>query len=1034
MLGHYKAERGEAGLSAKPVSLRDHNTYSVILGRFFNEGFAQHVTLAQVFWWKDLDGPPARMFVVSSQPLAIAEHFSSFGPDVNELRKRLRKLSHVELYDSFPPYGTSFRRSFGIENEQALDLFHQTVSMKSVGNLTDFVRQHMLEPFAVDKRIEGLIHHFDDLNRAHEAVLKARAQVARLSPLVEDCDRYTQLRTQIEGMRDAREALRPWFAEQKRDLLLRRLDNLSAERDRLEARLRGLGDQQQSKKAERDGLKRAIADNGGDRVERLEREIETKEAERDRRQRRGEQYDALSRAAELPSATSLELFSDNRRAIGAALEVTAGKQATLQNEHTEVKVRFRDAKAQHDEIEAELASLRQRRSNIPARMLALRSGLCRALELDEDELPFAGELIQVREDERDWEGAIERALHGFALSLLIADEHYAGVAQWVERTHLGDRLVYYRVREVSPKERVATGPRSLVDKLALKADSAFYGWLDHEVAHRFDYACCDTFEALRRETRAITRAGQMKAKGERHEKDDRHRIDDRSRFVLGWSNEAKIATLQQHATALELQMQALGARIGGLDGELRGLAERLATLQKLVVFEDFGELDWRSPATEIERLQRERRALVEASDVLRTLEAQLAALETSLDAIERQIGEGNRDEGGLAAREAHSATQLAECETLLAATPAHVKTARFPLLETMRGDALSDHVLTVESCDNREKQMRDWLQTRIDAEDKKLARLRDGIIEAMKGYASDYPLETREVDVNVESTGEYRAMLDRLRADDLPRFEQRFKELLNENTIREVAGFQSQLNRERQTIRERIDVINRSLRQIDYNPGRYILLEAAQGTDPDVRDFQQSLRACTEGTLTGSDDDGYSEAKFLEVRRIIERFRGREGTTELDRQWTRKVTDVRNWYTFSASERWREDEREHEHYADSGGKSGGQKEKLAYTVLAASLAYQFGLEWGAARSRSFRFVVIDEAFGRGSDESTTYGLELFRRLNLQLLVVTPLQKIHIIEPYVAAVGFVHNEQGRQSMLRNLTIEEYRAERAARAAP
>ena len=41
-------------------------------------------------------------------------------------------------------------------------------------------------------------------------------------------------------------------------------------------------------------------------------------------------------------------------------------------------------------------------------------------------------------------------------------------------------------------------------------------------------------------------------------------------------------------------------------------------------------------------------------------------------------------------------------------------------------------------------------------------------------------------------------------------------------------------------------------------------------------------------------------------------------------------------------------------------------------------------------------VVIDEAFGRGSDESTRYGLKLFRKLNLQLLIVTPLQKINII--------------------------------------
>jgi uncharacterized protein YPO0396 len=75
--------------------------------------------------------------------------------------------------------------------------------------------------------------------------------------------------------------------------------------------------------------------------------------------------------------------------------------------------------------------------------------------------------------------------------------------------------------------------------------------------------------------------------------------------------------------------------------------------------------------------------------------------------------------------------------------------------------------------------------------------------------------------------------------------------------------------------------------------------------------------------------------------------------------------------------------------------------------------------------------VIDEAFGRGSDESARYGLELFKKLGLQLLIVTPLQKIHIIEPFVASVGFVHNEEGRESLLRNLTIDEYRAEREAR---
>ena len=128
-------------------------------------------------------------------------------------------------------------------------------------------------------------------------------------------------------------------------------------------------------------------------------------------------------------------------------------------------------------------------------------------------------------------------------------------------------------------------------------------------------------------------------------------------------------------------------------------------------------------------------------------------------------------------------------------------------------------------------------ETRIDSEDKRLRTLGERIVKAMQVYRLKYELETREADASVDAAGEYRAMLTRLLADDLPRFEDQFKSLLNENTIREVANFQSQLHRERETIRERIEIINRSLRGIDYNPGRYILLEAAPSSDPEIRDF-----------------------------------------------------------------------------------------------------------------------------------------------------------------------------------------------------
>jgi uncharacterized protein YPO0396 len=126
--------------------------------------------------------------------------FTNFGTDITQLKKRLR-AGGCTIEDSFPPYGAWFRRRFGIDNEQALELFHQTVSMKSVGNLTDFVRSHMLEPFDVAPRITALIGHFDDLSRAHAAVLRAKRQVELLLPLVADSwAAYGELTQKIEEL------------------------------------------------------------------------------------------------------------------------------------------------------------------------------------------------------------------------------------------------------------------------------------------------------------------------------------------------------------------------------------------------------------------------------------------------------------------------------------------------------------------------------------------------------------------------------------------------------------------------------------------------------------------------------------------------------------------------------------------------------------------------------------------------------------------------------------------------------------------
>ena len=1031
VLGYYKSERSDVTGAAKPVMLREATSHSVILGVFFNEALGETVTLAQVFWIKDQSAPPARLFVVADGGMSILDDFANFGADIKLLRKRLREVGDdgpaVALFDTFAEYSKRFRDRFGIQGEQPLELFHQTVSMKSVGSLTEFVRTHMLEAFDVARRISDLNAHFENLTKAHETVLRAKRQIEALQPLVAQCDRHTELVTQVDALRLDRDQLRAYFSAHKCALLEVRIDALDAAIQVRDQKIEQLDHNIGAQREKERELRVAIAENGGDRLARIDEEIGRKENEKSQRKANAVRYETHVGALGWRAAADIEQFELQLRDHAATTDAANNAEAALQNQLTEQSAALSLVREDYKLLVQDLDSLKARRSNISRGQVELRSALCKALGLKEAALPFAGELIQVRADEQDWVGAAERLLHNFGLSLLVPDESYAKVAEWVDRTHLGSRLVYYRVRRAVRSEAVSLHRDSLVRKLEVKPDSEHYDWLQAEINRRFDVACCDTQDQFRREPKAVTRAGQIKGGGERHEKDDRHGIDDRSRFVLGWSNADKVAALEAKKRAAESNIVAIGSKISDVDKLRRECRTRLDSLGKLGEYRSFDEIDWKASAQAKDSLQRERSAFAASTNVLQLLNGQLAALALTLAVTEKSWKEFLVARAGDTQRRNDAADLMHATRSTLAELPV-AEAALSARIDDHRNEAIGEAKLTIENCDSREQDVRKWLQDRIDNDSKKLATLRERIVEAMSNYRKDYPLESADFDANVDAASEYRAQLDQLNRDGLPGFEARFKELLNENTIREIANFQSQLARERELIKERIARINESLAEIDYNPGCYIALEAPLSTDVDIRDFQLELRACTEGALTGSDDTQYSEAKFLQVKRIIERFRGREGLTELDRRWTNKVTDVRNWYSFAASERWREDNKEHEHYADSGGKSGGQKEKLAYTVLAASLAYQFGLDWNATRTRSFRFVVIDEAFGRGSDESARYGLALFGKLQLQLLVVTPLQKIHVIEPFVQSVGFVHNEDGKLSRLRNLTIAEYREEK------
>ena len=217
--GAYGNEQDNETQSGKLLTLRDESSYSVILGVFQNKSMQRTLTLAQVFRLRKGEKQPDRFYVLSENTLSIKDHFSKIKKDISDIKSLLKTLPGTEVFDTFKDYSTRFRQEFGLRSEQALDLFYQAVSMKSVGNLTEFVRVHMLERTDVNDRIQELCTSFEDLNKAHEAILDARKQISQLSPLCELGDKYEENLGKKNDLVQKREHIEIFFATLKKDLI-----------------------------------------------------------------------------------------------------------------------------------------------------------------------------------------------------------------------------------------------------------------------------------------------------------------------------------------------------------------------------------------------------------------------------------------------------------------------------------------------------------------------------------------------------------------------------------------------------------------------------------------------------------------------------------------------------------------------------------------------------------------------------------------------------------------------------------------------
>ena len=1036
--GYYAKRSNESG-EEEPVALRDKNKYSVILAVFCDAETNSFVTLAQVFYFTPGSDKPTRFFVVAEKALSIKQDFGGFGNNITDLKKRLKRIPYVELFNDYTSYAVRFKSLFGIEQENALDLFQQTVSMKKVNGITDFVRKNMLgdvDMGEMNDNIQRLLTRFHDLKNIHDAILRDREKMELLEPIAKASDVYDQCLKEEAELSLMADGVAPYLAREEIKILTEELAKCEKERKDIETRLTAMQQESEHISEEIDNKKKESWEKGGSQLDAARKDLKLYEKDLQIVLSKVETYKSYASQLQLSLPRNLDAFMKQRKTLEDMGNQFREDFDDLDQKKFEADSQERDLVSQISNDRSELESLKKRDSNIPEQFISIRKKLCQDLVVPEGDMPFAGEIMEVKSSEQKWEGALERLLSEFGVSMLVPEALYDKVIQWMESHFLGRRMVYYRVDEYTrPVDMTELSPQAAARKMNIKKDSPYASWLAAELYHRFDHICAETTKDFKKAAFALSLGGQIKTGGRRHQKDDRRRIDDRRFYVLGFSNKEKIALIRKELEQLEAEKVKVAAQIAEYKEKRDLLIRHQNAAESLLRMDQFKDIDQLSFMERVDRQKKRIKELMNNSQVLARLEREIAQLTKTWKAMQNDINDCRSALGNVKARVEMYQEKQKDDQKILAAAPEHVAREGFALLEAHREDIIHKGFFTLKSMQEKNGMYTRWINDQKEAcshrKDEQGAIMTSGMSKYMQ-YLTVHnegdPNLTNEL--NRANRNEYKELHRRIKEDDLPKLLPKFKKRLRENTIQDMAIFQSKLLGNRDVIKERIEEINQSLYDIDYNKGHYIEIECVETLNNEIRHFRQQLKACTDSSISGSDDN-YNEEKFLEIEKILDRFSAsRPGHAEEDRRWTQMVTDVRNWFTFAVSERVRQEDGsqgpEFEHYTDSSGKSGGQKEKLAYTILAASFVYSFGIA-GGGRLPTFRFTAIDEAFLKSSDESARFGLELFRKMGLQLLVVTPLAKIPTIEPFISHLGFVSQNDKRQSELRNMTIGEYRKE-------
>lgn len=1035
VLGAYGSKQAGESTSSKTQYLRDSETISILNGIFYCEKNQSFVSLIQVRYFQN--GELQRFYGVTRKSIIIEEIYSLLERTASNFDKagKWRKLmansfNTVFFANNFKKYSDTFSSIFGFRSENALKLFSQIVGLKVLDNINDFIRTNMLEPTETEAEFEKLQENYTKLIQCDKEIQKTKSQLELLQNVVNvgnDWKKFSQEKEKFLSLKSVHPA---WYSQKSKKFY-------ETEEKSLEINLESVKESEKSKKnlaqsvqEEIDSLNVALSKSDvSTRIREIENAILNLNEKNDSTRKNQTKYCEKCEILDLHIPTTENAFEKNKEQIPVLQEKFKNQKSDLENKQFLIQKKIEENKIQTQEIKSELFSLGNRNSNIPLKNIEIRQKICSGTRLEESDLQFAGELIKVKEGEEKWNLAIEKLLHNFALTILVSQKNYKKVVEFVKSTDLGGRVVFLKTEDELDFEIKEENCDFVPGKLSVKQNHELTSWILSYISSHFNFLCTDEFEEIAKTERCVTSLGLIK-NGIRHEKDDRKvKIEN----VLGWDNTEKRRLLSENLDSLESEKSKIESENQQIRNQISKIDEKIFALSSILEFASFDSIDFEKIVKQISNLQNEKEKLSKDKSIA-DLQSKLESKKEEKSILENEISDLTKNLGKIESKLSDIKEKLIENEKIFEIyfADSEIKEKTESEIVNFENEFVQEitKINSIHSLTENSKLIGEVIEKSVSRNATKIDESRKRLILAMEKIKSpnqtlkdkfgDWGNEFADFGMSEEYFDDYVAFFERLNKDDLPKYEKQFHEYLQNTINQDIIDFSEHINSSLQKIQIAVNNLNSSLAEITYqkNPDTHLQLVVNKSNDQRIRDFRNRLNSAKPDAYEMSRKDSeYEEKLFNKIKSLFENLKANQNTKDF-------ILDLRNWFVFAASENFASDNSQKQFYNDSASLSGGEKAKLTYTILASAIAYQFGIE-KKSENNSFRFAIIDEAFSKSDTTNSEYAMNLFKQLNLQIMVVTPMDKINIVEDYISSIHLTEKTGTDDSRLISMPMSKYK---------